>query len=85
MTLSTAPDEVQSVSDAVIRTVQSLGGVVASSQIATGDRRSATFDLRLPTARLDRAIAELSKLANVSALRRTATTSPEPSCRRARG
>ena len=69
MTLSTAPDEAQSVSDAVIRTVQGLGGVVASSQIATGDAGGqASFDLRLPTARLDRAIAELSKLAHVSAL-----------------
>ena len=69
MTLSTAPDEVRSVSDAVIRTVQGLGGVVASSRIATGDAGgSATFDLRVPTARLERAIADLSKLANVSAL-----------------
>lgn len=69
MTLSTAPQDVQAVSDAVIRTVQSLGGVVASSQITTtDDGGEAVFDLRLPAARLDRAIAELSRLAHVSAL-----------------
>jgi len=69
MTLSTAPDEVQAVADDVVRTVQGLGGVVASSRVATIDGGGeAYFDLRLPSARLDRAIAQLSKLAHVSAL-----------------
>lgn len=69
MTLSTAPDDVQAVADDVVRTVQGLGGVVASSRVATVDGGGeAYFDLRLPTARLDRAIAQLSKLAHVSAL-----------------
>jgi hypothetical protein len=69
MTLSTAPDDVQSVADDVVRTVQGLGGVVASSRVATVDGGGeAFFDLRLPTTRLDRAIAQLSKLAHVSAL-----------------
>lgn len=69
MTLSTAPDEVQAVADDVVRTIQGLGGVVASSRVATVDGGGeAYFDLRLPTARLDRAVAQLAKLAHVSAL-----------------
>jgi len=69
LTLSTAPDEVQSVADDVVSTVQALGGVVASSRIATSDDGGeAFFDLRLPTARLDRGLSQLSKLAHVAGL-----------------
>jgi hypothetical protein len=74
LALSTARDDVQSVADDVISTTQRFGGIVDSSQISTSDSEaSATFTLRIPTARLDDAIAALSKLAHVSSLSQGAT------------
>jgi hypothetical protein len=74
LALSTARDEVQSVADDVISTTQRFGGIVDTSQISTSDNEaSATFTLRIPTARLDDAIAALSKLAHVSSLSQGAT------------
>ncbi len=57
---------VQSTADGVIRTVDRFGGIVASSDSASqGSQAEATFDLRIPTERLDDALATLSKLGNV--------------------
>ena len=54
--------------DAVIATVGRFGGIVASSQIGASDATGgeASFDLRIPTERLDRALAALSKLGHVT-------------------
>ena len=65
--------DVQKASDGVVRATQAAGGFVQSSQIATGDGRStASFVLRVPTARLDDALARLSKLGHVKALQQSA-------------
>jgi len=72
--LSTTRGDVQSVADDVITTTQRFGGIVDSSQISTSDNQaSATFTLRIPTARLDDALAALSKLAHVSSLSQGST------------
>jgi hypothetical protein len=74
LALSTARGDVQSVADDVISTTQRFGGIVDASQISTSDNEaSATFTLRIPTARLDDAIAALSKLAHVSSLSQGST------------
>jgi hypothetical protein len=57
------------VTDAVVRTTQRHDGFVASSQIGrAGTGGTGTFVLRIPTARLDAAIADLSRLASVRAI-----------------
>jgi hypothetical protein len=68
LTLATPSGKVEATSDAVIRTVDRFDGIVASSQIGTDDQAGgeATFDLRIPTARLDAALAALSKLGHVA-------------------
>lgn len=68
LTLETPAAKVQDTSDAVIRTVDRFGGIVASSSIGADDETGgeATFDLRIPTARLDDALAALSKLGHVA-------------------
>ena len=59
--------KVESTADGVIRTVDRFGGIVASSQIASEGRHGeASFDLRIPTERLDDALAALSKLGHVA-------------------
>jgi hypothetical protein len=59
--------ELDSTADGVIRTVDRFGGIVASSTIGSDDSTGeATFDLRIPTARLDDALAALSKLGHVT-------------------
>jgi Domain of unknown function (DUF4349) len=66
--LSLAPErrEVDEVADGVIRTTDRLGGFVVSSSVSSGGNRTgATFDLRVPTARLPQAVADLSELAHV--------------------
>jgi hypothetical protein len=52
----------------VIRTVDRFGGIVQSSSSSSGDGSDgeATFDLRIPTGTLDKALAALSKLAHVA-------------------
>jgi uncharacterized protein DUF4349 len=66
--LQTPQDEFDRTTDAVNVTVARLGGIVASSQIGASDERGgeATFDLRIPTDRLDRALAALAKLGHVT-------------------
>jgi hypothetical protein len=68
----TTPD-VQAASDGVVRATQATGGFVQSSQVATGDGRStASFVLRVPTSRLDDALARLSRLGHVRSLQQSA-------------
>lgn len=64
-----APDgRFESTTDAVIATVARFKGIVANSQIGASDTAGgeATFDLRIPTQRLDQALAALSKLGHVT-------------------
>jgi hypothetical protein len=59
--------KLESTSDGVIRTVDRFGGIVASSSSASDDSGGeATFTLRIPTDRLDDALAALSKLGHVA-------------------
>ncbi len=74
LTLTTSADDVQDVADGVVRTTQTLGGYVSRSQVSTTEGGGeATFTLRIPTKRLDEAIARLSKLANVGSLTQDST------------
>jgi hypothetical protein len=74
LTLTPAPDDVQSVADGVTRTTQQLGGYVESSQVTTnGDGGSGSLRLRIPSARLASAIERLSALAPVGSLSQGAT------------
>jgi hypothetical protein len=68
ISLQTPDDRFDATTDAVNTTVARFGGIVASSQISASDAvgGEATFDLRIPTARLDRALAALSKLGHVT-------------------
>jgi hypothetical protein len=57
------------VTDGVVRTTQRHGGHDASSQIARdGGGGTATFVLRIPAARLDAAMADLTRLGGVRAI-----------------
>jgi hypothetical protein len=65
--------DVQKAADGVVRATQAAGGFVQSSQVASGDGRgSASFVLRVPTDRLDDALASLSKLGHVRSLQQSA-------------
>jgi hypothetical protein len=67
LTITTPSAKFETTSDAVIRTVDRFGGIVASSSIGRqGAHGEASFDLRIPTGRLDDALAALSKLGHVS-------------------
>ena len=68
LALRTPDGEFERTTDAVIATVSRFGGIVASSQIGASDAAGgeASFDLRIPTERLDRALAALSKLGHVT-------------------
>jgi len=67
LTLSVPMGKLSSASDGVIRTVDRFGGIVASSAIGSDDNTGeASFDLRIPTDRLDDALAALSKLGHVA-------------------
>ena len=68
LALRTPDDEFERTTDAVIATVARFDGIVASSQIGASDAAGgeASFDLRIPTERLDRALAALSKLGHVT-------------------
>jgi hypothetical protein len=71
--LELTTSDVQAASDGVVRATQATGGFVQSSQVATGDGRStASFVLRVPTSRLDDALARLSKLGHVRSLQQSA-------------
>jgi hypothetical protein len=65
--------DVQRAADGVVRTTQATGGFVQVSQVRIGDGNgSASFVLRVPTAKLDDALARLSKLGHVRALEQSA-------------
>jgi hypothetical protein len=65
--------DVQKASDGVVRATQAAGGFVQSSQVSTGDGRStSSFVVRVPTSRLDDALARLSKLGHVKSLQQSA-------------
>ena len=65
--------DVQKATDGVVRATQAAGGFVQSSQVSTGDGRStASFVLRVPTSKLDDALARLSKLGHVKSLQQSA-------------
>ena len=67
MTLSTGPDEVDDVADEVVEVTERYDGIVASSSVRTGEERGrASFDLRIPSANLQAALADLSDLAGAA-------------------
>ena len=67
LTLATGSGEIDDVADEVVRVTDGHGGVVASSSVNTNDANGggANFELRIPSHRLQPALAELSKLAHV--------------------
>jgi hypothetical protein len=68
ITLSAPRDDVESVADGVIGTADRYGGFVLNSRVSSGERDvGATIELRIPTDRLQSAVADLSKLAHVKA------------------
>lgn len=68
LTIATPVAKLQDTSDEVTRTVDRLGGYVQRSDVsARGKSGQATFDLRIPAARLDEALATLSRLGRVRA------------------
>jgi hypothetical protein len=69
LSLRATAERFDSVTDGVVRTTQRFGGFVADSQVRrTGTRGTATFALRIPAARLDAAVADLSRLAHVRSI-----------------
>ncbi len=68
LALRTPDQDFERTTDAVIATVGRFDGIVASSQIGASDVAGgeASFELRIPTERLDRALAALSKLGHVT-------------------
>jgi hypothetical protein len=68
LVLATRPRDVDEVASGVARTATQLGGYVAASSVSS--QQGGTLELRVPTARLDRAIEQLSELAKVRDLAR---------------
>ncbi|MEA2245225.1 MAG: hypothetical protein QOD24_4781, partial [Solirubrobacteraceae bacterium] len=68
LVLETPVSKFDATSDDVVRTVDRFDGIVASSSIGSDDSSGAeaTFDVRIPTARLDAALAALSRLGHVA-------------------
>jgi uncharacterized protein DUF4349 len=65
--------DVQRTADGIVRATQAAGGYVQLSQVRTGEHNGgATFVLRVPTAKLDDALASLSKLGHVRAMEQSA-------------
>jgi Domain of unknown function (DUF4349) len=72
-TLALTTTDVQKTADGVVRATQAVGGYVQLSQVRTGDGNgSATFVLRVPSAKLDDALARLSKLGHVRSMQQSA-------------
>lgn len=66
LTLSTTPDKVNTVSDRAIRVVDTLGGYVQTSRVeSSGNQATAMLVVKIPSAKLDTGLAQLSKLAHV--------------------
>ena len=67
ITLSAKPNEVEGVADRAIRIVDALGGYVETSEVTRGSSSaSAALTLKIPSADLDKGLAQISKLAHVS-------------------
>ena len=68
MAIETPADDFAKATAAVNATVARFGGIVASAQIGESDASGgeATYDLRIPADRLDRALAALAKLGHVT-------------------
>jgi hypothetical protein len=64
ITLSTKPADVEDVSDRVIRLADTLGGYIERSSITA--RQSAELTVRVPSDKLQPALAQLSRIAHVS-------------------
>ena len=66
--LTVPADEVQSTADAVVRTTDRVDGIVQTSSISVGEGTpgEARFELRVPSAKLDDALAAYSKLGSVA-------------------
>jgi hypothetical protein len=72
--LALTTTDVQRTADGIVRATQAAGGYVQLSQVRTGDKNGgATFVLRVPTAKLDDALASLSKLGHVRSMQQSAT------------
>jgi hypothetical protein len=65
--LAARPRRVEAVADGVVRVTDASGGYVARSSVSGGDAAGASFALRIPTNRLQRTLAQLSRLAHVRA------------------
>lgn len=70
LSITVPPGRVQPAADRVVATTERLGGIVQDSNVATGSPGSgqASFDLLIPAAQLDTALAQLSALGHVAAL-----------------
>lgn len=66
--LTVPADEVQSTADAVVRATDRVGGIVQTSSINVGEGTpgEARFELRVPSDKLDEALAAYSKLGSVA-------------------
>jgi hypothetical protein len=64
--LSTDPDKLQDAADGVVQVTQRYDGFVDSSSVHAGSHGHASFSLRIPTAHLDDAMADLSDLGHVT-------------------
>jgi Domain of unknown function (DUF4349) len=69
LTLSAPRDRIEDVANEAIRVTDRHGGFVLSSSVSAGEGRpaGATLDLRIPSSRLQRALADLSELGHVLA------------------
>ena len=65
LTLAARPREIERVAERILRVTDAAGGFVASSSVSGGAGSGGSFELRIPTGRLDKAIADLSRLADV--------------------
>ena len=67
--LTTSTGDVKNVANGVVRETQAAGGYVVDSSVSTSTTEgTANFTLRIPSKNLDKAIAALSKLANLGSL-----------------
>jgi len=65
LTLAARPREIERVAAGILRVTDTVGGFVANSSVASGSGSGGSFELRIPNARLNKALAELSRLASV--------------------
>ena len=65
LTLAARRGEIERVADGIVRVTDAAGGFVASSSVSGGAAAGGTFELRIPTGRLQKALADLSRLAHV--------------------